>query len=121
MQTDWPDYLRVHSDRRNLIIHIIAVPLFVGSFIYIPLYLFRGDFVSVLIAGVLAVFAMFLQGRGHAVERAAPRPFSSPVNFLNRWFREQFIVFPLFVLSGRWWQQFRAVDRAAKHESRHDA
>jgi hypothetical protein len=72
VQTDWPDNLRVHSDGRNLIIHIIAVPLFVGSFVCILLYLFRCDLASMLIAGVL---------------------------------------------SGRWWQQFRAVSDDLRNDA----
>ncbi len=106
MQIDWSSYLRVHGDRRNLIIHLFAVPLFVGSIIFLILYLIRGDFVSAVIAIVLAFIALVLQGWGHAREVNAPVPFSSLGNFLNRWFTEQFVIFPLFVLTGRWWRQF---------------
>jgi uncharacterized membrane protein YGL010W len=31
MQPDWSEYLRVHADRRNLLMHLFAVPLFVFS------------------------------------------------------------------------------------------
>jgi hypothetical protein len=63
--------------------------------------------VPVVIALSLAFVAMVLQGRGHALERHAPVPFSGPGNFLKRWFMEQFMIFPLFLLTGRWWQQFK--------------
>ena len=105
MRIDWTDYLRVHAERRNLLIHLIAVPLFVGSVVSLFLYLIRGDYVSAVILIVLAFGAMAMQGRGHALEPEPPRPFSSPVDFLRRWFTEQFYIFPVFLLSGRWWQQ----------------
>lgn len=107
MQIDWTSYLRVHSDRRNLIIHLFAVPLFVGSIIALILYLVRSDYVSAVFATVLAFFAMMLQGKGHAREADPPAPFTGPGNFLRRWFTEQFVTFPLFFLTGRWWRQFK--------------
>jgi hypothetical protein len=108
VQIDWSDYLRVHADRRNLIIHIIAVPLFLGASISLAVYLLRGDYPPAAIAAALSLLAMILQGRGHAIERGAPIPFSGTINFLLRWFREQFVIFPVFVISGRWWQQLRS-------------
>ena len=108
VQFDWTSYLRVHSDRRNLTIHVLAVPLFVGSIVSLIPYLSRGDYVSAVVAVVLALIAMVLQGRGHALEGHAPVPFSGPGNFLKRWFVEQFLIFPLFFLMGRWWRQFKA-------------
>lgn len=105
MRIDWIDYLRVHAERRNLLIHLIAVPLFVGSVVSLLLYLNRGDYVSAVIAIVAAVGAMAMQGRGHALEPESARPFASPFDFLRRWFKEQFYIFPVFLLSGRWWRQ----------------
>ena len=107
VQIDWASYLRVHSDRRNLIIHMIAVPLFVGSTISLILYLMRGDYAAALSVTVLAFVAMILQAKGHAREANPPAPFSGPDNFLRRWFTEQFVTFPLFFLTGHWWRQFK--------------
>ena len=107
-KTDWAGYLRVHSDRRNLVIHAIAVPLFAGSFaVFVTAVLF-GAFADAGIALLLALTGMVLQGRGHKFESHPPEPFSGPGNFLKRWFTEQFVTFPLFVVSGRWWRQFKA-------------
>ena len=105
MRIDWTDYLRVRAERRNLLIHLIAVPLIVGSVVSLLLYLIRGDYVSAVIVTFLAFGAMAMQGRGHALEPESPRPFTSSVDFLRRWFTEQFFIFPLFLLSGRWWRQ----------------
>ncbi len=103
---DWTEYRRVHSDRRNLIIHAFAVPLFVGATVFLIACLIRERYVPAGIAVVLAFVAMVLQGRGHALESHAPVPFSGPGNFLKRWFSEQFMIFPLFLLTGLWWRQF---------------
>ena len=110
---DWTSYLRVHSDRRNLIIHAIAVPLFVASIAFLIVSIVRVEEVSIGIALGLAFAAMVLQGRGHKLELHAPVPFSGPGKFLQRWFTEQFLIFPLFLVSGRWWQQFKAVDEGS--------
>ncbi len=34
-QIDWTSYQRVHSSRRNLIIHAFAVPLFIASIVFL--------------------------------------------------------------------------------------
>jgi len=110
---DWADYLAVHSSRTNLLIHLLAVPLFIAGFVAIFLPL-SGAPLFVAGAGVPAMLvALGLQGFGHRHEVQPPRPFTGPGNFLRRWFTEQFLIFPMFVLSGRWWSQYRrAVDPA---------
>ena len=105
MRIDWADNLRVHAERRNLIIHLIAVPVFVGSFALLLICFIRGESSSAVIALVLAFGAMVMQGRGHALEPESPRPFLGPFDFLGHWFTEQFYVFSVFLFSGRWWQQ----------------
>ncbi len=108
MQVDWPDYCRVHANRFNLLIHLFAVPLFVAASLTLVKYVFRGDWLSAAFVMFVAVLAMAAQGSGHKKEPNLPRPFSGPGNFLRRWFTEQFFVFPMFLLSGRWWRQFVA-------------
>ena len=76
-----------------------------GSVVSLLLYLIRGDYVSAVIVIVLAFGAMAMNGWGDAVQSEPPGPFSSPVDFLRRWFTEQFYIFPVFLLSGRWWQR----------------
>jgi hypothetical protein len=112
---DWTSYQRVHSNRRNLIIHAFAVPLFIASIVFLIASIVRAEDVSVVIAVVLAFIAMVLQRRGHALEPQAPVPFSGPGNFLRRWFTEQFLIFPLFFLSGRWWHQFKGESGESDH------
>lgn len=87
--------------------HAFAVPLFVASIAFLIASIIRVEDVSIVIALGFALVAMVLQGRGHALEPHAPVPFSGPGNFLKRWFTEQFVIFPLFLLTGRWWRQFK--------------
>jgi hypothetical protein len=117
MRIDWSDYLRVHTDRANLVIHLVAVPLFLMSFLAFCQRIVAGDVSSAGIALLAALVAMALQGRGHKIENNPPRPFSGPFNFLRRWFTEQFFVFPMFVLTGRWWRQYSQADRPAENEA----
>ena len=93
-----------------MLIHLFAVPLFIASLVSLIKYVIRGDWVSIVIAIIFAVFAMALQGTGHKKESEPPRPFTGPGNFLRRWFAEQFFLFPLFFLSGRWWGQYQAAE-----------
>ena len=106
MPIDWTDYERVHADRRNLLIHLVAVPLFDVAFVVLLLGVVRGDLAWSGIAVAGMVSSMLLQRTGHGMESEAPIPFSDPLNFLARWFREQFITFPAFVASGRWWRRY---------------
>lgn len=116
MRIDWSEYARVHAERTNLLIHLLAVPLFVGAFVFLLFSVWRGDGTSAVVASALCFGAMAMQGRGHRQEIEPPRPFSGPANFLRRWFTEQFVIFPLFLLSGRWWRQYRDAG-LEQHES----
>jgi len=49
-----------------------------------------------------------LEGRGHARESERPTPFDGPLDFASRFFVEQWITFPRFVLSGGWRRNLRA-------------
>lgn len=72
----WALYAGGHRDRLSLLLHIVTVPLFwLGT-------------------------AMLFQGREHAREREAPVPFNGPFDFASRFFAEQFVTFPRYVLSG---------------------
>lgn len=102
------DYPRVHSGRANLLIHIVAVPLFnlamIAAVTSVPRRAWRG------MAGglVIAAAAFAAEGRGHALEQNAPVPFGGPFDAVKRIFAEQFITFPRFVLSGGWARAYRA-------------
>jgi hypothetical protein len=101
------DYPRVHADRRNLMIHAVAVPVFdlaiLGALASVAARSWLGAAAGVAVAA--AAFAA--EGRGHGIEAERPIPFAGPGNALTRIFAEQFITFPRFVLSGGWAHAYR--------------
>lgn len=108
MAVDWSDYQRVHANRRNLRIHLFAVPLFDIAFLAGLIFLAMGDLAFAALSLLAAVGSMLLQKLGHGKEAIEPTPFGGPLDFLRRWFSEQYYKFPMFVISGRWWRQYRA-------------
>jgi len=104
----WDDYAAKHRDRVNLLVHLVAVPLFQAGTLLLLVgagtrsALGIGIGLGCLAAGVL------IEGRGHAREREAPAPFDGPLDFASRFVVEQWITFPRFVLSGAWRRNFRA-------------
>ncbi len=111
MQSGWSDYEQVHADCRNLRMHMFAVPLFGIAFPASFILLISGDYLLAAISLGAAIGSMILQGIGHSKETIPPLPFKGPLDFLKRWFSEQYFRFPLFVLSGRWWRQYQAARR----------
>ncbi len=111
MRLVWSDYEQVHADRRNLRIHMFAVPLFDIAFPATFIFLISGDYLLAVVSLATALGSMVLQRIGHSMESIAPQPFKGPLDFLKRWFSEQYFRFPLFVLSRRWWRQYQAARR----------
>ena len=104
----WSDYTAKHRDRTNLLMHVVAVPLFqLGTLILLVGLGLRS---MLAIGGGLAalVAAALIEGRGHAREVEAPVPFDGPLDFASRFVAEQWITFPRFVLSGAWRRNLRA-------------
>ena len=117
MQPDWADYFRVHANRRNLILHLVAVPVFIVSFPCFIVAAVRLEFALASMSFAAMILALFLQGAGHRLEANAPRAFAGPGDFLRRWFTEQYVTFPLFVVSGKWLRQFRGDGSPVQDES----
>ena len=104
----WSDYAAKHRDRGNLLLHVVVVPVFqLGTVILALGVVLRSPLgVAVGLAGMAA--AIVLEGRGHAREPERPTPFAGPLDFASRFFVEQWITFPRFVLSGGWRRNLRA-------------
>lgn len=107
----WSGYGRFHRDRTNLALHAITNPMFVlGSaalVVSIPAMSARAAILGV----AFMVLALALQGRGHRRERAAPIPFRSGWDLVARFFAEQWITFPRFVLTGGFARAWREAAR----------
>jgi len=104
----WSDYTAKHRDRGNLLLHAVAVPLFLVSTLALVGALVTRAPVAALVAVVGMGVSVALQGRGHRREREAPTPFDGAGDFVTRFFVEQWVTFPRFVLSGGWLRNFRA-------------
>lgn len=95
----WDLYGPGHSKRSNLLIHILAVPVFqIGTLVLLSSVAF--GILFGLVGVLLMTGAMAAQGKGHAGEAQAPVPFRGPGDVLARIFAEQWITFPRYVLSG---------------------
>ena len=107
LEWQWSDYAAKHRDRANLLLHIIAVPLFqIASIVLVSAVLIGALAAATLaVAGMLA--ALLIQGRGHRREPERPAPFVSAADFASRFVAEQWITFPRFVLSGGWYRNWR--------------
>ncbi|MEM0980374.1 MAG: Mpo1-like protein [Cyanobacteria bacterium P01_H01_bin.58] len=93
-------YSRVHAHRTNLLIHLVAVPLFILAHVgLVAAIAYRKPLPALTCIGV-AMASLGLQRKGHALEVQAPAPFSSGWNFAARLYTEQFYAFPRFVVSG---------------------
>jgi hypothetical protein len=100
-------YPRYHRSRANLVLHALVVPLFLAGNIVLVLALARAWWLTAVVSLAVMAVSVALQGRGHGQEAVPPEPFTGPLNALARIFLEQWITFPLFVLSGSWWKAVR--------------
>ena len=103
----WRLYTQNHQNRRNLMLHLLTVPLFQMGTMAVLLAPFSHLFFAV--AGVASMsFAMTAQGQGHRLESTPPAPFNGPLDVVARIFAEQWITFPRFVLTGGFERAWRA-------------
>lgn len=104
----WSGYPIHHTARPNLIIHILAVPLFLAGNLTLLVALLRWSLPWAAVGLAAMAFAMALQGRGHKLEKIPPDPFSGAGNAAARIFLEQWFIFPRYVVSGGWMRALRA-------------
>lgn len=99
LEWQWSLYQDNHVDRRNLVVHILTVPMFMTGTLMLVCSPVTGIYGAIvgLISMVIAVAA---QGRTHKLETKPPVPFEGPADVISRIFVEQWITFPRFVLSG---------------------
>jgi hypothetical protein len=92
----------------NLLIHLVAVPLFVASIFGTLCFAFRGQLFLAAALLIGSAISLASQGYGHKLEETPPIPFSGPGNYIKRILIEQLLSFPRFVISGGWLAAFRA-------------
>lgn len=107
LQWQWEGYPRYHQERRNLLLHIVAVPVFLIGNVDLVLALASGALNTAAGAAGVMVMSFLAQGYGHGREPVPSVPFSGPGNAVARIFLEQWITFPRFVLSGAWLRALR--------------
>lgn len=107
LRWQWEGYARYHRSRRNLLLHIVVVPLFPLGNVWLIVALARGSWLAAGLAALAMVVSVALQGRGHKLEPTPPVPFSSAGNAVARIFLEQWVTFPRFVLTGGWLNALR--------------
>lgn len=102
MAWQWRTYPRNHVNRANLLVHMLAVPMFIAAALASVRLAIAGAWIPAGACLIVMAFAFLLQGVGHKLESEPPIPFRGPFDFLSRVFVEQFVTFPRFVLSGGW-------------------
>jgi hypothetical protein len=109
----WKDYARYHRSMQNLLVHIVAVPLFLlGNLLALAGLAFLS--LGMAVGGLaLSALAFAVQGLGHKAEAEPPVPFTGPANVAGRILVEQWVTFPRFVLSGAWARNLKAAMASA--------
>jgi hypothetical protein len=103
----WSDYAFRHQDPGNLWLHIVVVPLFQVATLGLAYGLVTGSVGGAGLGALGMVVSVVAQGRGHRRERERPTPFTGFGDFVTRFFVEQWVTFPRFVLSGGWYRNLR--------------
>ncbi|MEO1348001.1 MAG: terminase [Cyanobacteria bacterium J06635_15] len=109
-------YSHVHAHRTNLLIHSVAVPLFILAHVGLVAAISSRKPLPALTCVGVAAASLGLQRKGHALEVQAPEPFSNGWNFATRLYTEQFYTFPKFVLSGEFQESWSGA-QSQEHSS----
>jgi hypothetical protein len=110
LDSQWQHYDANHRNRNNLLIHIVAVPLFwIGALNFAVPLVFAG-LLHALGGLIIMALSLFLQSKGHEMEANPPLPFKDWREFVRRVVAEQFVTFPRFVVSGGWWRNLNAAN-----------
>ncbi len=110
LEWQWSRYDANHRHRNNLLIKIVAVPLFwIGAVNFVVPLVFAG-LVHALGGAILMAASLFLQAKGQEMEGKPAEPSSDARDFVRRALAEQFVTFPRFVVSGGWWRNLKTAD-----------
>lgn len=123
LRWQWQGYARNHNHPRSLLLHIVAVPMFMAGNVLLVYGVFSLSAPAIGLGMICMGLSMMLQGRGHRLEAVRPEPFDGPLDVVRRILAEQWITFPRYVLSGRWWAALhgRITDETAHENAAQDA
>jgi hypothetical protein len=108
LDRQWRHYAAGQRNRRNLLIHLLTVPLFwIGAIEFVVPLVFAG-LLYALGGAVLMALALFLQAHGNALEAQPREPCRDLRECVRRTLAEQFVTFPRFVLSGGWYRNYNS-------------
>lgn len=107
----WRGYAATHRNPINLIVHLIAVPLFVLASLVLLSALFQLSVLPLILGVIGLLAALALQAHGHRLESKPQEPFSDTTDAVQRLLLEQFFTFPRFVLNGGWWRAWKTRQR----------
>ena len=102
----WRETPPVHRSTGNLLIHIVAVPMFVVGHVLLIAAVTTSRWF--LLAGASCiVVSVALQRLGHSLEPQAVHPFDGARDFARRLYVEQFCNFWRFLFSGGWFASLK--------------
>src|SRR3989304_3726663 len=84
LEWQWSDYSAKHRNRANLLVHIVAVPLFQSGTVTRAYAAIRVSAAAGALAAACMVATLLAQGRGHRLERETPTPVDGPAHFVRR-------------------------------------
>jgi len=103
----WRQYPRQHRHPANLLLHLIAVPLFLVALIVLLNGLWHWRFVPLAIGIIGLLASVLLQACGHRLENGSSGPPSGRGESCGGLLLEQLVTFPRFLISGAWWRAWR--------------
>lgn len=107
----WRGYAASHRNPINLILHLLAVPLFILASGMLFFALLQLNVLQLILSVFGLLAALALQAHGHRLEAKAQEPFSDTSDAVQRLLLEQFFTFPRFVLNGGWWKAWKTRKR----------
>jgi hypothetical protein len=107
LRRQWEGYPLYHASRFNLVLHLVAVPVFLAANVAAVICLAHGTWGGAAVSLATMVLSVAAQGRGHRKEANPAIPFRGPVDAVARLLLEQWVSFPRFVLSGLWFRAYR--------------
>ena len=103
----WSETPPVHKNTANLLIHIVAVPLFVIGHVLLVVGLVVNPW-WLAGAAVSIVVSLAAQRFGHSLEHNQVPVFTGAGDFIRRLYAEQFCNFWRFVFSGQWYASLKS-------------